>query len=91
MLPEVELPELDVSFVEGVNLSTSRTADIDVVLPAARPPLGPPEVVVDEWLPTWLVPKSPVNATARFDGAELALRVVADPVGFPAGERFAEV
>ncbi|WP_158841398.1 condensation domain-containing protein [Saccharothrix deserti] len=56
-----------------------------------RPAFGPTDLVVDEWLPTWLVPKSPVNATARFDGAELVLRVVADPVAFPSAGLFAEV
>ncbi|WP_158841388.1 non-ribosomal peptide synthetase [Saccharothrix deserti] len=37
LLPDIELPGLEVSFVEGINLSTSRTADIDVViLPGTR-------------------------------------------------------
>jgi hypothetical protein len=55
---------------------------------AGRPPLGPPPWQVSEWLPSWLTPKCVVNTTARFDGRELGLRVVADAASFPPADGF---
>ncbi|MEV5721082.1 condensation domain-containing protein [Amycolatopsis mediterranei] len=49
-LPAVDLPGLDVSFVEGVNLTGSRTADIDlVVLPGTRAVGGPADALTCVW------------------------------------------
>jgi amino acid adenylation domain-containing protein len=49
-LPDVDLPELDVSFAEGLNLTGSRTADIDlVVLPGTRAVGGSADALTCVW------------------------------------------
>lgn len=58
---------------------------------ASRGRIGPSGWDVAEWLPSWLMPKCPVNTTAQFTGDQLALRVVADPAEFPTGAEYATV